>query len=105
MNVAHILPPSNILSEVGSKYSIRDNLSSTFAPPNKRVLFSFFISSNSCNSLSTRKPTACGKYEGIPTVEACLLCEEAKASNIYTSPRLAQYFDNSMSQLLSNLSG
>ena len=38
MNVAHILPPSNILSEVGSKYSIRDNLSSTFAPPNKRVL-------------------------------------------------------------------
>ena len=34
-------------------------------------------------------------------MEACLLCEEAKASNIYTSPRLAQYFDNSYTKVVS----
>ena len=104
-NVAHIAPPTRTLSVVGSKFLIIAILSDTLAPPSKSVLVSFLILSNSAISFSTRKPTAWGKYLGIPVVDAWARWEEAKASRIYTSPKLDQYRDSASSQLLSNLFG
>ena len=96
-------PAINISSAVFRNLVMSGSFVSNFAPP--IINRNGCLGSNTFDSCSTSfcnwYPAYDGRYFGIPTSDAWARCETENASFIYTSPRLASDFANTLSFVFS----
>src|SRR5436190_15113885 len=103
-NVKAIAPPTSTVSHRSSSDLITPSLSPTFTPPitatNGRL-----APCNNCErtsiSRTRRRPAACGRTRGGPTIEACARCDAPNASLTYASASADRFVSNAGSHLVS----